>query len=69
MTYQEKKDWETIEEDIMALEESIQAIDEEMMACGSDYGKLADLQKEKESQQEELLDKMTYWDYLSELAQ
>ncbi|KXB36826.1 ABC transporter, ATP-binding protein [Aerococcus christensenii] len=69
MTYQEKKDWETIEEDIMALEESIQAIDEEMMVCGSDYGKLADLQKEKESQQEELLDKMTYWDYLSELAQ
>ncbi|MDK6804163.1 ABC-F family ATP-binding cassette domain-containing protein [Aerococcus sp. UMB7834] len=66
MTYQEKKDWEQIETVISQLEDKLQSIDEEMLANGADYGKLADLQKEKETTEAELLDQMTYWDYLSE---
>ena len=38
-----------------------------MLANGSDYGKLSELQKEKESKENDLLEKMEYWDYLSEL--
>ena len=45
MTYQEKQEW-GIEGDIEALENRIVAIEEEMQANGSDFGKLATLQKE-----------------------
>ncbi|MCZ0716786.1 ABC-F family ATP-binding cassette domain-containing protein [Aerococcus kribbianus] len=67
MTYQEKKDWETIEDDIAKLETEISNIEEEMVANGSDLGKLNDLQKEKESKEVSLLEKMEYWEYLSDL--
>ena len=45
MTYQEKQEWASIEGDIEALENRIAAIEEEMQANGSDFGKLATLQK------------------------
>ncbi|MHA6603509.1 ABC-F family ATP-binding cassette domain-containing protein [Aerococcus urinae] len=67
MTYKEKQDWQVIESQIDQLESDIQRIDNDMLANGSDYGKLAELQKEKESKENDLLEKMEYWDYLSEL--
>ncbi|AEA01840.1 MULTISPECIES: ABC-F family ATP-binding cassette domain-containing protein [Aerococcus] len=67
MTYKEKQDWQVIESQIDQLESDIQRIDNDMLANGSDYGKLAELQKEKESKENNLLEKMEYWDYLSEL--
>ncbi len=67
MTYKEKQDWQVIESQIDQLERDIQRIDNDMLANGSDYGKLSELQKEKESKENDLLEKMEYWDYLSEL--
>ncbi len=46
MSYFEKQEWATIEEDIAGLEERIAEIEAEMLTCGSDFTKLSDLQKE-----------------------
>ena len=58
----------SIEADIEALEKRIAAIEEEMQANGSDFGKLATLQKELDEKNEELLEKYERYEYLSELA-
>ena len=68
MTYQEKQEWASIEGDIEALENRIAAIEEEMLANGSDFGKLATLQKELDEKNEALLEKYERYEYLSELA-
>ena len=68
MTYQEKQEWASIEGDIEALENRIAVIEEEMQANGSDFGKLAMLQKELDEKNEELLEKYERYEYLSELA-
>ena len=57
MTYQEKQEWASIEGDIESLENRIAAIEEEMQANGSDFGKLATLQKELDEKNEALLEK------------
>ncbi|MDK6375775.1 ABC-F family ATP-binding cassette domain-containing protein [Aerococcus urinae] len=67
MTYKEKQDWQVIESQIDQLETDIQRIENDMLANGSDYGKLSELQKEKEGKENDLLEKMEYWEYLSEL--
>lgn len=67
MSYQEKKDWAVIESEIEQLENDIEAIDLEMNENGNDYSKLNELQLEKESKENDLLEKMTYWEYLSGL--
>lgn len=69
MTYQEKKDWGVIEDEITTLEDEITALDEQMNANGSNYEKLAELQNEKEEKEQKLFEKMTYWEYLSELSE
>ena len=68
MTYQEKQEWASIEGDIETLENRIAAIEEEMQANGSDFGKLATLQKELDEKNEALLEKYDRFEYLSELA-
>ena len=67
MSWQEKKDWAVIESEIEQLEMDIQAIDQAMNENGNDYGKLSELQLEKDSKENSLLEKMTYWEYLSTL--
>ncbi len=42
-----KKEYETIEDDISAMEERMDAIDEEMGKCARDFVKLNELTKEK----------------------
>lgn len=69
MNYKQKKDWEVIEDQIAALEEKIAQIKSDMEANGNDYSKLFELQSELESKENDLLEKMTYWEELSELAQ
>ena len=68
MTYQEKQEWASIEGDIEALENRIVEIEEEMQANGSDFGKLATLQKELDEKNEDLLEKYERYEYLSELV-
>lgn len=67
MSWQEKKDWAVIESEIEQLEMDIEAIDQAMNENGNDYGKLSELQSEKDSKENDLLKKMTYWEYLSTL--
>lgn len=67
MSYQEKKDWETIEADIEALEEKIAGCEAEYLKYSSDFHKLNEITKEKEALEQELEEKMNRWEYLSEL--
>lgn len=69
MSYKEKKEWETIEQEIDALEARISAIDEEMLQFANDFAKLHELTNEKEKQEAELDAKMERWDYLSDLQE
>lgn len=69
MTYQEQKDFETIEEDIQKLETRLEEIDEEMERAASDFVRLGKLSEEKENLSQELEQKMERWMYLEDLAQ
>lgn len=66
-SYKEQKEFETIEEDIAVLEEKLQDLETGIEAHASDYVKLAELSKEKESVQAALDEKMERWMYLTEL--
>lgn len=66
MTWAEKQEWETIEEDIAKLEERIEEIDSEMNENGSDAGMLSTLQKELDQVTTELETKYERWEMLSE---
>ena len=68
MTYQEQKDFETIESDITALEEKLEQLEEQMIQASSDFVKLNQLTQEKEETQSVLDEKMERWIYLEELA-
>ena len=65
-SYNEKREWEAIDEKIAALEAEISKIDEELKTYASDYTKLEGLLQEKEKVEEELEDKMERWLILSE---
>ena len=67
-TYQEQKDYETIESDIAALEEKIGMLEAEMVAASTDFVKLNQLMTDKESAENMLEEKMNRWMYLEELA-
>lgn len=69
MTYQEQKDFGTIEDDISAIEARLEEIDTEMGQAASDFVKLGKLSEEKENLSQELEQKMDRWMYLEELAQ
>ncbi len=45
MTYQEKKEWETIETTIQELEEKLEFLQEEMSVHAQDFAKLQELQE------------------------
>lgn len=67
MSYFEKQEWATIEEDISGLEDRIAEIEAKMLTCGSDFTKLSDLQKELDDKNDLLLEKYERYEYLSEL--
>ncbi|ABV09562.1 ABC-F family ATP-binding cassette domain-containing protein [Streptococcus gordonii] len=67
MSYFEKQEWETIEDDIEALEERISEIEVAMQENGSDFARLSQLQKELDEQNEKLLEKYERYEYLSGL--
>lgn len=68
-TWQEQKDYETIEEDIARLEERIAGLEGQMNEAASDFVKLNALAKEKEEAEAALEERMQRWMYLEELAQ
>lgn len=67
MSYFEKQEWVTIEDDITALEERIENIEATMQEHASDYGQLAGLQRDLDTANEQLLEKYERYEYLSEL--
>lgn len=69
MSYNEMREYETIDKDIAALEEKIEYLDVEMEKYPSDFIKLNELLKEKEKAEEELEAKMERWMYLNDLQQ
>lgn len=69
LTYNEKKEWETIETDIEKLENRINKIPDEMATFGTDYVKLGDLQQELDQLNKDLENKMDRWEYLSDIVE
>ncbi len=69
MSYKEKREWETIEQDIEALETRISDIDAEMLQYAQDFVRLHALTLEKEEKEHALEEKMERWSYLSELQE
>ncbi len=67
-TYNEQREYETIESDIEKLEEKIAGLEKEMMANASNAGKLNALNQEKEALEAQLEEKMERWEYLEDLA-
>ena len=68
-SYQEQKDYETIESDIQMLEEKLEALDIEIGKSATDFVKLNELTKEKEEVEILLEEKMQRWMYLMELEE
>ncbi|MBE5853681.1 MAG: ABC-F family ATP-binding cassette domain-containing protein [Lachnospiraceae bacterium] len=68
-TFQEQRDYETIEDEIAKIEDRLVAIDDEMSKCASDFVKLNKLTQEKEEMEQTLEEKMDRWMYLEQLAE
>ena len=68
MSYQEEKEFETIEADIAALEQEIKETDNAMLKAANDFVKLGELSLKKEELSQKLDYKMDRWMYLEELA-
>lgn len=68
MSYQEQKDYASIEGEIAELEEKIQELEEEILAAASDFVKLNQLTQKKTELEATLEEKMDRWMYLEELA-
>lgn len=66
-SYQEQKEFETIDEDIASLEAKIEELEAQSMANANDYGKLHKILLEKEIIEKELEEKMERWVYLNDL--
>ena len=67
-TFQEQKDYESIEGEIAALEEKIEKLEGDILKNASDFVKLNAITKEKEEAEALLEQKMDRWMYLEELA-
>ena len=67
MSYFEKQEWATIEDEIADLEARIEEIEAAMLENASDYGQLATLQRDLDAANETLLEKYERYEYLSEL--
>lgn len=66
LTYNEQREYDTIEDDIAKLEEKISECDEMMVKNATDSGKLNDLLKEKTKLEEQLDEKMERYVYLTD---
>lgn len=69
MTYMEKKEWETIDDDIAKTEEELEKISGEMANIGSDFTKGQELMKHEAELNEKLEQLIERWSYLAEIAE
>ena len=68
-SFQEKREFETIDADIAALEERLAALDQEIAQSATDYVRLQTLTEARDQTQRELDDKTERWVYLNDLAE
>lgn len=68
-SYNEQREYETIEDDIAALEDDISELEREMTVNATNSARLCELSAEKEQKERLLEEKMERWEYLEELAQ
>ena len=69
LTYKEKQEWSTIEDEIAELEAAVEKLNQAMADNGSDYEKVVSLQSELEGKQQLLEQKMDRWAELSEIVE
>ncbi|VDG24278.1 ABC-F family ATP-binding cassette domain-containing protein [Lactiplantibacillus mudanjiangensis] len=69
LTYAEQLEYDKIEGVIEKLDNHKSELEQAMADNASDYGKLADLQKDLTATETEIDEKMNRWDYLSQYAQ
>ncbi|MDF7636894.1 ABC-F family ATP-binding cassette domain-containing protein [Leuconostocaceae bacterium ESL0958] len=69
LTYLEKKEWATIEDDIAALEEQAAGLNEAIVAAGADYEQVAVAQADLDKVNDALEEKMDRWATLSEIVE
>jgi ATP-binding cassette subfamily F protein uup len=68
-SYKEQKEYDSIDDEIAKLEEKISELDSEIEKAATQYGRLNELTKEKETVETELEAKMNRWVELNELAE
>ncbi|WP_053957651.1 ABC-F family ATP-binding cassette domain-containing protein [Inediibacterium massiliense] len=68
-TYNEQREYETIDQEIENLENKLSTLEEEMKKYSTDFTKLQELMNEKDYIEEELLLKMERQEYLNDLAE
>ncbi len=66
-SYKESREFDMIEDEIEKLETTLSEIDEEMSTITTDFVKLTELTTKKDEIEEELLEKMERFEYLSDL--
>lgn len=67
-SYNEQREYETIEDDIAKLEEKIEKLDGEIVKNATNSVKLRELMESKEETETVLMEKMDRWEYLEDLA-
>ncbi|MCA0985367.1 ABC-F family ATP-binding cassette domain-containing protein [Halobacillus yeomjeoni] len=65
LSYHEKQEWETIEDDIQDLEMKLESVSEEISEASSDFDKVQELYQKQEELEQELESKMERWEELS----
>ena len=68
-SYNEQREYDTIDEEIAKLEETIEKLEEEIAEHANHYTKLQQLMEEKEKAEQALEEKMERWVYLNDLAE
>ncbi|WP_288846128.1 ABC-F family ATP-binding cassette domain-containing protein [uncultured Fructobacillus sp.] len=69
LTYMEKREWETIEDEIADLEAQVEGFNDQMAANGADYQKVAEIQSQLQEVSDALDAKMERWAELSEIVE
>lgn len=67
-TFQEQRDYETIEAEIASMEEKAEQLEKDIVAAATDFVRLNSLTQEKEELESLLEQKMERWMYLEDLA-
>jgi ATP-binding cassette subfamily F protein uup len=68
-TYQEQREFDTIDEDIAKLEAQLAEVEQAISRETTNYSKLQELMQKKDELAKALEDKMERWVYLNDLAE